>query len=936
MTTSSTATSSSAHASADALAPPSALSHVPSPGIAPASPQYVATADAIKLAPELNSSITTILRSSDPLDAQEFSSVEYINKIFPNEHSLKSVDQVLIRLQAKAKQVQEELRELTRAQTDGGQKGQEEVEAAKRGIEQLFFKIKEIKEKATQSEQMVHEITRDIKSLDYAKRHLTLSITTLKRLQMLVTAVDQLRVMAQRKQYRESSQLLEAVLQLIQYFKTYQNVRQIAELTDSVATLQADLERDIVKDFENAFTPEGILIGNVSQLASACLVIDILGEDVRLDLVEWYCNLQLRAYRSVFKSSEEVSQLDNTSRRYAWLKRLLKIHDDEHALIFPPAWDVSKVLCLRFCQTTRADLMDILAKTASQVGVPLLLQVLQLTLEFETQLENRFIRTDVDYAVSEEPEPAGFLESISPCFEPYLSLYIDAEDRTLEDKIRQFKAQELDPEDDPSNTVIQSSTELFMYYKSALTNCAKLSRKKPFLDLCRLFGKWLRVYADEVLLGKLPKPSDKKPVNKLYIRSICIILNTADYSLTTTNQLEERLWANIDPEYVDQVSLEAERQSFLNIISVCTRTLVQSIETNIESALSAMTKVPWATLETVGDQSEYVTTIQQTLRTNVGAIQEYVTNKRYFRTFCDKFVEAFVLRFAGNLWRCKPIGEIGAEQMLLDTQAVKTLLIELPTMGLDLPTPTPAAAAAAAPATFVRFVQRGLGKVETILKTTMRPHEPVEMFIDHYFLLIGDRHQGNFQRILELKGLKRSEQQPMMDLFQRKQVDMDNLQDNAPVMSVLQGLPSQPASTVGQGMMAGGLVGNMASLLQGAGANPGGQGGSGGGGQHGGTYQQIGNLLSHSPFSGLTGSPGGGGSGTHRLSTSDDAQQRVSSERDAGGAASGANNGQGSGGAAGGGPTSAAGAFATSARLNANLRKLVAGMRAKKDNQEAP
>ena len=45
---------------------------------------YVTTTEAIHLAPELNSSITHILRSKDPLDAQEFSSVEYINKIFPN------------------------------------------------------------------------------------------------------------------------------------------------------------------------------------------------------------------------------------------------------------------------------------------------------------------------------------------------------------------------------------------------------------------------------------------------------------------------------------------------------------------------------------------------------------------------------------------------------------------------------------------------------------------------------------------------------------------------------------------------------------------------------------------------------------------------------------------------------------------------------------
>lgn len=93
----------------------------------------------------------------------------------------------------------------------------------------------------------------------------------------------------------------------------------------------------------------------------------------------------------MFKPNEEVSALDNTSRRYAWLKRLLKIHDEEHAQIFPHVWDVSRDLCLQFCQITRSDLADILARTKSTVAVPLLLQVLQLTLDFETQLENRFL-----------------------------------------------------------------------------------------------------------------------------------------------------------------------------------------------------------------------------------------------------------------------------------------------------------------------------------------------------------------------------------------------------------------------------------------------------------------------------------------------------------------------------------------------------------------
>jgi hypothetical protein len=41
---------------------------------------------------------------------------------------------------------------------------------------------------------MVHEICADIKRLDYAKNHLQSSITALKRLQMLVTAVGKLEV----------------------------------------------------------------------------------------------------------------------------------------------------------------------------------------------------------------------------------------------------------------------------------------------------------------------------------------------------------------------------------------------------------------------------------------------------------------------------------------------------------------------------------------------------------------------------------------------------------------------------------------------------------------------------------------------------------------------------------------------------------------------
>jgi hypothetical protein len=100
-----------------------------------------------------------------------------------------------------------------------------------------MHKIHEIKTKAEQSETMVQEICRDIKKLDCAKRHITTTITALHRLTMLgqffyiplsskehqpplnhvapclcaVSAVEQLQVMASKRQYKEAAAQLEVI-----------------------------------------------------------------------------------------------------------------------------------------------------------------------------------------------------------------------------------------------------------------------------------------------------------------------------------------------------------------------------------------------------------------------------------------------------------------------------------------------------------------------------------------------------------------------------------------------------------------------------------------------------------------------------------------------------------------------------------------------------
>ena len=52
--------------------------------------------------------------------------------------------------------------------------------------------------------------------------------------------------------------------------------------------------------------------------------------------------------------------------------------------------------------------------------------------------------------------------------------------------------------------VFTSSFDLFLFYRQTFANCAKLSTGKHFLDLCKMYQKWLDKYKD-LLMTKLPR-----------------------------------------------------------------------------------------------------------------------------------------------------------------------------------------------------------------------------------------------------------------------------------------------------------------------------------------------------------------------------------------------------------------------------------------------
>ena len=540
------------------------------------------------------------------------------------------------------------------------------MESAKAELAVLFRKIESVRTRAIETEQTITLMTADIKRLDGTKRNLTLSMTALKRLQMLTTAYEQLRGLAKNRQYKECASLLQAVLQLMRHFNSYRSIDQIATLSRNVAELQRELLEQVCQDFEEAFA-EGHVANQKHVLSEACLVMDALGEYARTRLVTWYTNTQLREYRQVFRGNDEAGSLDNIGRRYSWFRRMLKTYDEEHAGLFPMHWRVNEVLANSFCESTRDDYKGILERSmrkpeGARVDVNLLLNCLQETMDFEQSLERRFAnesRASIDTLSSLEEKPHTFDRSISEAFEPYLSLWVDLQEKTLASMIPKYRtAPLLSPDEEFSpQSVIPSSIELFHFYKTTLAQCAKLSTGERLLDLAKLLAKYLDEYAQQVLLHLLAMPGGPT------IKSVILVLNTADYWHTNTQQLEENLKKRIDTELASKVDLSSQSDAFMGVASAAVLALVHRVEVDCEASWREMRNTNWSKMESVGDQSSYVAELLKHVNAQAEEILPMVGKQQYARAFCDNVVENLANTYIANIVQCRPISEVGAEQV---------------------------------------------------------------------------------------------------------------------------------------------------------------------------------------------------------------------------------------------------------------------------------
>nr|CAG4650778.1 EOG090X024P [Simocephalus serrulatus]SVE94101.1 EOG090X024P [Simocephalus serrulatus] len=463
--------------------------------------------------------------------------------------------------------------------------------------------------------------------------------------------------------------------------------------------------------------------------------------------------------------------------------------------------------------------------------------------EEEEESENQ-VSSVQDQPTTELRTVSPFHGLISRCFENHLNIFVESQDKNMAELMDRFVADlktqgpSLAQAEIEGCCVLPSCADLFVFYKKCLLQCAQLSTGQPMLALTSVFKKYLREYASRLLQSNLPRPNNASSIapvlpsmssltkdftrelrdlssagaagliqnfqsllkegdissnspryTKDDIARICTILTTAEYCLETTQQLEGKLKEKVKPTLADKIDLGSEQDLFGSVISQCIQLLVADLEGACEPALITMAKTAWQTWESVGDQSQYVTLMTSQFKHYIPFIRDCLTSSRkYFTQFCMRFVNAFMARFVQQLYKCKPVGVVGAEQLLLDTHMLKTALLDLPSVGSQV--------ARKPPASYSKMVVKGMTRAEMILKVVMDASDTNAKYVAHYTRLLPDSDPSEFQKILDMKGVRRSDQQLLVDLFRAHQTSQGEQEDNTPYSAVstsnAQGMPLSP------------------------------------------------------------------------------------------------------------------------------------------------
>ena len=176
----------------------------------------------------------------------------------------------------------------------------------------------------------------------------------------------------------------------------------------------------------------------------------------------------------------------------------------------------------------------------------------------------------------------------------------------------------------------------------------------------------------------------------------------------------------------------------------------------------------WGTIETVGDHSKFVETCAMTFLNASKIVRANASSENHFRFFCEKLAASVSRELRATLLRVKKFSMVGCQQALLDANAIKSQLLEIPLVvsggGGGSSSASSSTNATNYARSFRRTVEREFSRIDAVLKCVLNPEDSIA---ESLRAMDPKATRSEFTRICEARGMRKADIARFVEQFDR-------------------------------------------------------------------------------------------------------------------------------------------------------------------------
>lgn len=490
------------------------------------------------------------------LSTRDYDAIKYINTAIPDSSAISTINVLSKHINQKLEKTTENINEDIKQYSKLDAADKNLLANTHESISDLSKRIDQIKVQAQDTETAIKKICADIEPLHRAKNNLLATVTTLRRLQMMVTSISALEKHIQAKNYAECAPNVLALTTLVEDFKKFEKAPQLSPLITKFYDLKRYLRNQVNTELDYR------LFGgkpDESNLA-VCAVVDSFADDFRSSTIDWFCDKFLSCYDDAFEGTD----LSEAQNRFRWFKQRLIIYNNQFSQCFPSTWRMQYWITLSFCQRTCQQFKYILQQ--QKPSTKQYLNAFEMTIKFESKMSESFatielVPYDPDAPMPDFPQTAegvrqkhewlqrmkekrgttkkvlatNFIGSIAAAFSPYMQIYIDSEKLILT-KIIQEAQNNITNDIDEEEKEMNSARLLIIAMKKSLEKCAGFGVEKTTLELFAMLRDLIVSYS-----AGMTKLLPKKFKDEINVKLTCAIANTTSTLLEILDSLATKV-----------------------------------------------------------------------------------------------------------------------------------------------------------------------------------------------------------------------------------------------------------------------------------------------------------------------------------------------------------------------------------------------------------